>query len=81
MSPWISRRARDERKRAVVKTLTYRVFMLLITAGVALAITGDLGAAVEIGVGANLLKTGTYYLYERFWARIGWGTTGGSAFE
>lgn len=61
------------RSRALVKTAGYRLFMVLITVAVALAFTGDLGAALNIGIVTNVVKTGTYYLYERLWDRITWG--------
>ena len=68
-----SRSALQARKRAIVKTLCYRIVMVLITIAIAWLIVGDVGDAVNIGVAANLLKTGTYYLYERAWDHITWG--------
>ena len=59
--------------RAVVKTLCYRVLMVVITVAVALFVTGDTGEALSIGIAANVVKTGTYYGYERLWDRIAWG--------
>ena len=67
------------RTRAITKTVVYRLFMVAITFGVALAFTHDLGQAVNIGVATNLLKTGTYYVYERVWDRISWGVGASSA--
>lgn len=71
----VSRSAIQARKRALVKTLCYRLFMLSITITVAWLIVGDVGAALNIGLVTNLLKTGTYYIYERTWDRITWGVT------
>ena len=68
-----SRSALQARKRAIVKTLCYRIVMVLITIAIAWLIVGDVGDAVNIGIAANLLKTGTYYLYERAWDHITWG--------
>lgn len=64
---------RQDQRRAVVKTLGYRLFMVVITVTVAWAVTGSSGEAVSIGVVANVAKTGTYYCYERLWDRITWG--------
>ncbi|MFD1644273.1 DUF2061 domain-containing protein [Haloarchaeobius litoreus] len=61
------------RSRAIVKTLLYRVLMVLITVAVAFAVTDDVLAAVNIGLVTNVVKTGTYYGYERLWDRIAWG--------
>lgn len=71
----ISRATLQARRRAVVKTLCYRLFMLSITVAVAWVIIGDLGSALDIGLVANVVKTGTYYLYERTWDRIAWGVS------
>jgi uncharacterized membrane protein len=65
--------ALQARRRAIVKTLCYRFLMVLITVTVAWAVVGDVGDAVNIGLVANVVKTGTYYLYERTWDRISWG--------
>lgn len=61
------------RSRALVKTAGYRLFMLLITYVVALLFTNDVSQAASIGVVTNVVKTGTYYAYERVWDRISWG--------
>jgi uncharacterized membrane protein len=65
----------EARSRAVVKTLLYRGLMVAITVAVAFAVTGSTGDALQIGFVTNLVKTGTYYCYERLWARIAWGVT------
>lgn len=71
----VSRSALQAQKRAIAKTLCYRLFMLLITVTVAWVIIGDVGDAVNIGLITNLLKTGTYYIYERAWDHITWGVS------
>ena len=38
-----------------------------------LAVTDDVLASVNIGLVTNVVKTGTYYGYERLWDRIAWG--------
>ncbi|WP_226042678.1 DUF2061 domain-containing protein [Natrinema sp. DC36] len=68
-----SRSAIHVQKRAIVKTICYRLAMLLITVTVAWSVIGDVNAALNIGLVANLVKTGTYYIYERTWDRIMWG--------
>ncbi|MFC7157213.1 DUF2061 domain-containing protein [Halomarina halobia] len=61
------------RSRAVAKTVCYRGFMIVVTVCVALLIVGDVSDALNIGIATNLVKTVTYYLYERLWDRIDWG--------
>lgn len=65
--------AHQARTRAIVKTLCYRMLMIMITIAVSLAIVGDITEAASIGLTANIVKTGTYYGYERLWDRITWG--------
>jgi uncharacterized membrane protein len=59
--------------RALAKTLLYRTLMVVITVTVALFVTGNTAQALSIGLVANLVKTVTYYGYERLWDRIAWG--------
>ena len=76
MSPSVGvRRPLQARSRALVKTLCYRLLMIVITVVVALVVVGDLGEAVSIGLVANVVKTGTYYAYERLWDRVAWGVS------
>ncbi len=69
----LARSPHQERTRALVKTVLYRAFMVVITVAVAWLVTGSTGDAVSIGLATNLLKTGTYYVYERAWDHISWG--------
>lgn len=72
---WVAGGTHQRRSRAIVKTAGYRALMLVITTVVALVATGDVGIALNIGIAANVIKTGTYYLHERLWDRIAWGVT------
>lgn len=49
--------------------------MIVVTVTVAWLVVGDVRTALDIGVAANVVKTGTYYAYERLWDRIEWGLT------
>lgn len=73
MVPSVNKRPRQPRSRALVKTLGYRLLMVVVTVVVAWAVVGDIGEAASIGLVANLVKTGTYYAYERLWDRVSWG--------
>lgn len=72
-SGFLSDSPRQARNRAILKTAGYRALMILITIAVAWVIVGDVRQAIDIGVVANVIKTGTYYGYERLWDRITWG--------
>lgn len=63
------------RKRAVVKTLCYRLLMVSITVVIAFLIVGDGWEALHIGLVTNVLKSGTYYAYERLWSHVEWGVS------
>ena len=63
----------QRQRRAIVKTLCYRLFMIMITVVVAWVVTGSSTDAVSIGIVTNATKTATYYGYERVWDRITWG--------
>lgn len=71
-------RPRQRRRRALVKTACYRLVMVSITVAVAWVVVGDPRSALDIGIIVNVLKTGTYYGYERLWSRIGRGMKPGA---
>ena len=77
MGTLVSRSALHDRKRAVAKTVCYRALMVTITVVVAWAVVGDVGDAVNIGLITNVIKTATYYAYERLWDRVAWGIADG----
>jgi len=60
---------------SLAKSLVYRLFMLALTVLVAYAFTTDTTASLQIGLVTNVIKTGTYFTYERLWDRVnidGW---------
>jgi len=64
---------KDTRLRSLSKTVSWRVLGIGITVlGIGWA-TGDWALAIEWGLIINLIKTGIYYLHERFWEQIDWG--------
>jgi uncharacterized membrane protein len=58
---------------SLVKSLFYRLFMVALTVAVAYFVTTDTTASLQIGIVTNVLKTGTYYGYERLWDRFRFG--------
>ncbi len=71
----VMRAPHQQMSRALVKTVLYRLLMVAITILVAFLVTGDTGVALSIGVASNVIKTGTYYGYERLWDRVAWGVS------
>lgn len=70
---WIAPEATQKRTRTAVKAALYRVFMVAITVGFAFLVTGRLDQAMTIGLWTNVMKTATYYGYERVWNHVTWG--------
>jgi uncharacterized membrane protein len=57
-------------KRTLVKTIAYRLVSIVVTAGVAWAVTGN--AAVALGLGSidALVKLGVYAGFEAAWNSV-----------
>jgi len=63
----------DTHRRSIAKAVSWRVFATVVTACVALAITGNLQLAATIGIIDSLLKFAVYYLHERIWNKVSFG--------
>lgn len=70
-------RRREGVKRSGVKTGTWRVIASLDTMLLALIFTGNVGTAISIGGLEVITKLLLYYVHERVWGRISWGTASG----
>jgi len=63
----------ETRTRSLVKTVIYRIWVL-ITTYVMLVVTGQtLESALWPTVIINAVWMTSFYLYDRLWARISWG--------
>jgi uncharacterized membrane protein len=63
----------DLPRRSVAKSVSWRFFAGIITACVALAMTGQLEFAAKIGLIDTTVKLLIYFLHERVWNRINYG--------
>jgi uncharacterized membrane protein len=61
---------RESRLRSVLKGLTWRFLATGTTILIALAITGDIKPALQIGAVEFVAKFLVYYLHERAWAQV-----------
>ena len=61
---------RESRFRSVLKGLTWRFLATGTTILIALAITGDIRPALQIGAVEFVAKFLVYYLHERAWAQV-----------
>lgn len=64
---------RSLRRRALAKTVTWRVTATIDTFLISLLITGSLSWAGSIAGLEVLTKMALYYAHERAWSRFGWG--------
>ena len=63
----------ESRKRSMVKSLSWRILAGIITACVALVMTGQLEFAAKIGLADTTVKLLIYFLHERIWNKISYG--------
>lgn len=64
----------DSHSRTIMKALSWRVIATFVTFTVAWIITHELKFAFEIGLIDTFIKLGAYYLHERTWMRVKFGT-------
>jgi uncharacterized membrane protein len=67
-------RDRATRKRSIVKAITYRGVIVCLDFLVIYLLTGKARTAAGFMVISNIYTTVGYFLHERVWAGIGWGT-------
>ena len=61
-------------KRSVVKALTYRAFIICLDFTAIYLFTHKVDVAIGFMIVSNIYTTVGYFLHERLWARIRWGT-------
>lgn len=61
------------RRRHVIKAIMYRLYSTCITILIAMIVTGDLNIGLIIGPIELVVKSVSYYLYERWWLRTAYG--------
>lgn len=54
-------------RKSLLKTITWRVIATIITASIALSLTGSIGMACEIGGLDATIKMIAYYWHEKLW--------------
>jgi uncharacterized membrane protein len=60
-------------KRSVIKTIGYRLVILILDFGFIYLFTGQLKVAVGFMIVSNIYTTLGYFFYERAWGKIKWG--------
>lgn len=65
----------EHSERSIVKTITYRILIVISTFIITFYLTGELKFSIELTAVANIVNTVLYYLHERVWNKIHWGKT------
>lgn len=60
-------------KRSVVKTVTYRILIILSTFVIVFILTGRFDTSIDITVFTSLSSSVLYFFHERMWNKIHWG--------
>jgi adenylylsulfate kinase len=63
----------DTLKRTIVKTVSYRVIILILDFTSIYVFTGQVKVAIGFMIVSNIYTTVGYFLHERIWERIKWG--------
>lgn len=66
-------RLHETAQRSIVKTVTYRIVLLISSFIVAYIFTNDTNKTIGITLVSNGVATIAYFLHERFWNRVHWG--------
>jgi len=65
----------EQRKRTLIKTITWRLIAVLITMLTVLAFGIEVKQSLAISLVANGIKAFFYYAHERIWNQINYGRT------
>ena len=66
---------RDNHRRSLAKAVSWRVTGTIDTFIISWIVSGKLGIAGSIAATELLTKIGLFYLHERAWGFVRWGTT------
>ena len=64
---------KETKKRAIVKTISWRITATLTTALLVYLFTGEIGIAISVGLLEMLAKMALYYIHERLWDKSHFG--------
>ncbi len=63
----------EDSRRSLIKTLTYRILIILSTMTIVFLFTGDRRVTFEVTGISTLINTVLYYFHERIWNKVHWG--------
>jgi len=65
---------KDTLRRSIVKTISYRVIILILDFTAIYLFTGQIKIALGFMIVSNVYTTVGYFFHERIWNKIKWGT-------
>jgi uncharacterized membrane protein len=71
----------ESRRRSIAKAISYRIISSILTALIAWGLSGQMALGLKIGAVDAITKLLGYFLHERVWARIKWGTPKAPEYE
>ena len=70
---------KESLKRSVIKTVSYRLLILIMDFVAIYLFTGEVKIAFGFMVVSNIYTTVGYFFHERIWDRIRWGKSSGNS--
>ncbi len=64
---------KDTLKRSIVKSLSYRLVIIILDFTTVYIFTGQVKLAIGFMLVSNIYTTVAYFLHERLWDKIKWG--------
>jgi len=65
--------SKENRKRSLVKAITYRILILILDFTTIYLLTGRLEVSLGFTMVSNVYTSVAYYLHERIWNKANWG--------
>jgi adenylylsulfate kinase len=69
----ITHRTKETLRRSIVKTVSYRVIILILDFTAIYLFTGQIKIALGFMIVSNIYTTLGYFFHERIWDKIKWG--------
>lgn len=72
---FFERKSDETVKRTAVRTITYRVLIMILDFVAVYLLSGKTSVAIGYTIISNLYTTVAYFFHERIWDKISWGLT------
>lgn len=64
---------KETKTRSLVKTITYRILIIISNFFIALVLTHSFSLAAQVAGWSFVINTIIYFFHERIWNTVGWG--------